>query len=91
MLLQRGHDVAQQPPVAVAQLEEELARVGGIRLVAEILDGVVFLVLAVERGPADLVGQLPLLLEQRFLKYASRSFLIATSSCQRCAHCKRSR
>ena len=53
-LLQRGHDVAQQPPVAVAQLEEELPVVGGIRLVAEILDRVVFLILAVGRGATDL-------------------------------------
>src|SRR6266480_3321524 len=62
--LQGGHDVAQQAPIAVAELEEELPVVRGICLVAEVLDRVVFLVLAVERRPADLVRQLTLLLEQ---------------------------
>src|SRR5689334_22736726 len=32
-LLQRGDHIAQEPTVAVAELEEELARVGGVRLV----------------------------------------------------------
>ena len=73
-LLQRGDDVAQQTAVAVAQLEEELPVVGGVRLVAEILDRVVFLILAVGRGATDPVGKLPLLVEQLFLKLASRSF-----------------
>src|SRR6266849_5296943 len=61
---QRGHDLAQQPPVAVAQLEEELARVRGVGLVAEVLDRVVLLVLAVQRALADFVDELPLLLDQ---------------------------
>src|SRR5215475_12050787 len=60
-LLQGGDDLAQQPPVAVAQLEEKLARVGGVRLIAEILDRVVLLVLPVEGRAADFRHQLVLL------------------------------
>src|SRR4030095_1113786 len=74
-LLQRGHDVAQQTPVAVAQLEEELPVVGGILLVAEILDRIVFLILAVGRGATDTIGKLPLLLEQLFLEARPSLFL----------------
>ena len=53
--LERRDHVAQHPAVTAAQLEEELARVRGVRLIAQVLDGVVFRILAVERGPADLV------------------------------------
>src|SRR5262245_40041639 len=74
-LLKRGHDVAQQAPVAVAQLEEELPVVGGVRLVAEVLDRIVFLILAVGRGASDAVGELPLLLEQLFLEARQSLFL----------------
>ena len=63
-LLQRRDDVTQQSTVAVPQLEKELARVGGVGLVAEVLDGVVFLVLAVERGTPDLLRQLAVLLDE---------------------------
>src|SRR5256712_3622799 len=63
-LLERGDDVPQQPAVAVAQLEEELSRVCGVRLVAEILDRVVFLIFSVQSGSPDLLGQLPLLLDE---------------------------
>ena len=34
------------------------------RLVAEVFDGVVFLILPVQRGPPDLLGQLSLLLDE---------------------------
>src|SRR5437762_13146115 len=63
-LLQRRHDVAEDPAVAVAELEKELARIGGVGLIAEILDGVIFLVLNVQRRAADFVGELPVLLDQ---------------------------
>src|SRR6185503_18019089 len=74
-LLQGGDDVAQQAPIAVAQLEEEFPVVGGIRLVAEILDRIVFLILAVGRRTSDAVGKLPLLLEQLFLEARQSLFL----------------
>ena len=79
-LLQRGDDVAQQSPVAVAQLEEEFAVVGGIRLVAEILDRVVFLILAVGRV-CDRPRRRAAAASRAdfFLKLASRSFFITTS------------
>src|SRR5437879_5509831 len=73
-LLQGGDDIAQQAPVAVAEFEEELPVVRGIRLVAEVLDRVVFLVLAVKRRPADLVRQLALLLEQALLEVRQSIF-----------------
>src|SRR6185436_1203239 len=63
-LLQGGDDVPQQPAVAVAQLEEEFSRVGGVRLIAEVLDGIVFLVFPVEGGSPNLFRQLPLLLDE---------------------------
>src|SRR5262245_27529223 len=63
-LLQRGDDVAQQAVIAVAQLEEELARVRRVGLVAEILDRVVVLIFAVNRGASDAVGELLVLLQQ---------------------------
>src|SRR5216117_926442 len=63
-LLQGRDDVAQQPTVAVAQLEEEFSRVRRVRLVAEVLDGIVFLVFSVEGGSPDLFGQLSLLLDE---------------------------
>src|SRR3989442_248068 len=64
-LLERRHDVPQQTPVAVAQLEEKLPRICGVRLVAEVLDRVVFLIFSVQGGSPDLLGQLPLLLAAR--------------------------
>src|SRR5437588_270094 len=63
-LLEGRDDVAEQPPVAVAELEEELSRVRGIGLVAQVLDRVVFGVFSVQSGPADLFGQLPLLFDK---------------------------
>src|SRR5262245_6672521 len=63
-LLERRDHVAQEPAVAVAQLEEELARVRGIGLVAQVLDRVVFRVFAVQSGPADLFGQLALFFDE---------------------------
>src|SRR6266446_702138 len=63
-LLERRHDVPQKAPVAVAQLEEKLPRIRGVRLVAEVLDRVVFLIFYVEGGSPDLLGQLPLLLDE---------------------------
>src|SRR6266850_647033 len=63
-LLQSRDDVAQQPAVAVAQLEEEFSRVRRVRLVAEVLDGIVFLVFSIEGGSPDLFGQLSLLLDE---------------------------
>src|SRR5262245_35917939 len=67
-LLQRGDDVAEQPTVAVAKLEEELARVGRVGLVAEILDGIVLLILPVERGLTHLVRELTLFLQEALLE-----------------------
>src|SRR5437879_664891 len=63
-LLEGRDDVAEQPPVAVAELEEELSRVRGVGLVAQVLDRVVFRVFSVQSGPADLFGQLPLLFDK---------------------------
>src|SRR5262245_31674511 len=63
-LLQGRDDIAQQPAVAVAQLEEEFSRVRSVRLVAEVLDGIVFLVFSVQGGSPDLFGQLALLLDE---------------------------
>src|SRR6267378_566444 len=63
-LLQSRDNVAQQPTVAVAQLEEEFSRVRRVRLVAEVLDGIVFLVFSIEGGSPDLFGQLSLLLDE---------------------------
>src|SRR5688572_5111209 len=74
-LLERGDDVAQDPPVAVAQLEEELPGVGGVGLIPEILDCVVFLLCCrVERGASGVGGELLALLEQLLLE-ARQSFL----------------
>src|SRR5215470_12898863 len=67
-LLEGRDDVAEDPTVAVAELEEELARVGRVRLVAQILDRVVLGVLSVRSGPADLLGQLPLLFDKALLE-----------------------
>src|SRR5262249_7040876 len=74
-LLQRIDDVAQLAAVAVAELEEELARVGGVGLIPEVLDGVVVLVLAVQRGATHTRGELGALLEQR-LPEARQSLLL---------------
>src|SRR4029453_4216603 len=63
-LLQGRDDVAQQPGGAVAPLEEEFSRIRSVRLVAEVLDRIVFLVFAVEGGSPDLFGQLALLLDE---------------------------
>src|SRR5262249_49216976 len=62
--LQRHHDLAQQSTIAVAELEEEFARVGRIGLIAEILDRIVFLVLAIEPRAPYFLDQLMLLVEQ---------------------------
>src|SRR5207253_3238844 len=62
--LQSGDDVTEKAILAVAQLEEEFTRIGGVGLVAEILDRVVFLILAVEGGTAHLVGELTMLFDQ---------------------------
>src|SRR5438093_7237367 len=67
-LLEGRDDVAEQPPVAVAELEEELSRVRGVGLVAQVLDRVVFRVFSVQSGPADLFGQLPLLFDKSFFE-----------------------
>src|SRR5690348_15446570 len=63
-LLQGQHDLFQEPAVAVAQLEEELAIVGGGRLVAQVLDGVVFGTLPVEDVLAHFLDELTMLLLQ---------------------------
>src|SRR6266508_350382 len=67
-LLERRHDVPQQAPVAVAQLEEKFPRICGVRLVAEVLDRVVFLIFSVQSGSPDFFGQLPLLLDEEFFE-----------------------
>src|SRR5262249_37758455 len=64
-LPERGEPIAEEPAVAAAQLELELPRVGAQRLVAEILGGLVFDVLAVEGAPPDLVLQLTTLVDER--------------------------
>src|SRR5262249_5868488 len=63
-LLQRHHDLAQQSAIAVAELEEKFARVGGVGLIAEILDRIVFLILAIVGRTAHFLNQLMLLVEQ---------------------------
>src|SRR5438132_2834687 len=63
-LLEGRDDVAEQPPVAVAELEEELSRVRGVGLVTQVLDRIVFRVFSVQSGPAALFGQLPLLFDK---------------------------
>src|SRR3989441_7306047 len=63
-LLESQDDVAEQATVAVAQLEEELSGVGRVGLIAQILDRVVLLVLAVEGAAPHFLEQLMLLLEQ---------------------------
>jgi hypothetical protein len=74
-LLQGGDDVPQQSSVPVAELEEELAGVGGVRLVPEILDGVVVLMLAVRRRATHPIGELFVLFQQTLLE-ARQSFLL---------------
>src|SRR5262245_49535751 len=64
-LLECGHHLAQEPPVAVAQLELELARVGSIGLVAEVFGRVVVETFLVERAAADLGLKLAALGHQR--------------------------
>ena len=63
-LLQGQHDLLQEPPVSVAQLEEEFTIVGRRGLVAQILDGVVLGSLAVEHVPAHFLDELAVLLFQ---------------------------
>src|SRR5581483_7917065 len=63
-------DVPEQAPVAVAELEQELAGVGGVRLVAEVLGRVVVGPLLVERAPTDLGLELPSLGDQRVAELA---------------------
>src|SRR6202795_732384 len=67
-LLQRGDDLFQDPAVAVAQLEEELAVVGRRGLVAEVLRGVVVGTLGVEHGLVHSFGELAMLLLQLLLE-----------------------
>src|SRR5213594_3171468 len=67
-LLEGRDDVAEEPTVAVAELEEELASVRGVRLVAQVLDRVVLRILPVQSGPTDLLGQLPLLFHKALLE-----------------------
>src|SRR5262249_54215982 len=63
-LLQRGHHFFQQPPIAIAQLEQELAVIGRRGLIPEILDRVVVWTLAVEDVLANFIDQLTILLFQ---------------------------
>jgi hypothetical protein len=67
-LAERDEDLSQQAAVTVAQLEQELARVRGRRLISEILDAVVFLALPVEGTPADLILELAPLVDERLLE-----------------------
>src|SRR5262245_49752047 len=67
-LLEGRDDIAEDPTVAVAELEEELARVRRVGLVAQVLDRVVLRILSVQSGPADLLGQLPLLFDKSLLE-----------------------
>src|SRR6266478_6299400 len=63
-LLQGQHDLFQEPPVTVAQLEEKLAIVGRGGLVAQVLDGVVLGTLPVEHVPTHFLHELAMLLLQ---------------------------
>src|SRR3984893_1016089 len=63
-LLQGQHDLFQEPPVTVAQLEEKLAIVGRGGLVAQVLDGVVLGPLPVEHVPTHFLHELAVLLLQ---------------------------
>src|SRR5580700_763888 len=63
-LLQRERHFFQEHPVAVAQLEEELAIVGGRGLVPQVLDGIVLGALAVQDVLAHLLHELAMLLLQ---------------------------
>src|SRR5215475_12159671 len=67
-LLEGREDIAEDPTVAVAELEAQLAGVRRIGLVAQVLDRVVLRVLSVQSGPADLLGQLPLLFDKALLE-----------------------
>src|SRR5215831_763674 len=69
-LLQSRHHFFQESPVAIAQLEEELAIVRRGRLIAEVLDGVVFRPLAVQHVLADFFDELAVLLFQLLAKVA---------------------
>src|SRR5262249_3955551 len=64
-LPQRDQDFFEEAPVTVAQLEQELAGVGGRPLVPQILDAVVFLPLAITRASPDLILELASLVQER--------------------------
>src|SRR6185503_13671762 len=74
-LLQRERDLLQPPALAVAQLEEELAIVGGRGLVAQVLDGVIFGALPIEDVPAHLLLELAVLLLQLLPELSQTVFL----------------
>src|SRR5262245_55315878 len=74
-LLQGGHHFFQQPPIAIAQLEQELAVVGRRGLISEILDRVVVGTLAVEDVLANFVDELTILLFQ-LRSEVSQAFLL---------------
>src|SRR5262249_59432872 len=73
-LLERGDHFLQQPPVAVAQLEEELAIVGGAGLVAEVLGRSVLRPLAVHDVLPHFLDELAVLLLE-LLAEVSEPFL----------------
>src|SRR5262249_44311440 len=74
-LLKRGHHFLQQPPIAIAQLEQELAVVGRRGLISEVLDRVVVGTLAVEDVLSNFVDELTILLFQ-LLSEVSQAFLL---------------
>src|ERR1700730_13609973 len=63
-LLQGQQHLFQEPPVTVAQLEEELAIIGRGGLVTQVLDGVVLGTLPVEHVPTHFLHELAVLLLQ---------------------------
>src|SRR5216683_2139129 len=67
-LLQGGDDFLQDPAVAIAQLEEELAVVGRGGLIAEVLRGIVLGPLAVQHVLAHFFDELAVFLLQLFLE-----------------------
>src|SRR5437879_5359895 len=63
-LLEGRDDVAEQPPVAVAELAEELSGVRGVGLVTQVLARIVFRGFSVPSGPADRLRHVPPLFDK---------------------------
>jgi hypothetical protein len=82
-LLQGGDDFLQDPAVAIAQLEEELAVVGRGGLIAEVLREIVLGLLPYSTFFPTSSTSWRCFSSSFFLNWASRSFFIAVSSATR--------